>query len=75
MSKPPKVAGKCDVSGEDLIQRKDDNEETVRKRLDVFKATIDPIISYYSDKNILEKLDADATPDAIFDAFKKIVKG
>ena len=30
LSRPPKVAGKCDVSGEDLIHRKDDNEETVR---------------------------------------------
>ena len=45
---PPKVAGKDDVTGEDLIQRDDDQEATVRKRLDVYDAQTKPLISYYS---------------------------
>ena len=46
---PPKVAGKDDVTGEDLIQRVDDLEETVRKRLEVYQNQTRPLVEYYSD--------------------------
>lgn len=46
---PPKVAGKDDVTGEDLIQRDDDKEETVKKRLDVYHAQTEPLVKYYAD--------------------------
>jgi adenylate kinase len=45
---PPKVAGKDDATGEDLIQRVDDSEDTVRKRLAVYKAQTIPLIEYYA---------------------------
>jgi len=45
---PPKVAGKDDVTGEDLIQRDDDKEETVRKRLQVYDNQTRPLVDYYS---------------------------
>ena len=45
---PPKVAGKDDVTGEDLVQRDDDKEETVRKRLDVYSQQTRPLVDYYS---------------------------
>jgi adenylate kinase len=45
---PPKVEGKDDVTGEDLIQRDDDKEETVRKRLAVYHEQTEPLIEYYS---------------------------
>ncbi len=45
---PPKVAGKDDVTGEDLIQREDDREETVKKRLAVYHAQTKPLVDYYS---------------------------
>ena len=45
---PPKVAGKDDVTGEDLILRVDDAEETVRKRLAVYKNQTRPLVEYYS---------------------------
>jgi adenylate kinase len=44
---PPKVAGQDDVTGEALIQREDDKEETVRKRLAVYHAQTEPLIAYY----------------------------
>ena len=44
---PPKVAGKDDVSGEDLIQRDDDKEDTVKRRLDVYHAQTKPLVAYY----------------------------
>ena len=46
---PPKVAGKDDETGEDLIQRDDDKEETVKKRLDIYHAQTEPLVKYYSD--------------------------
>ena len=46
---PPKVAGKDDETGEDLIQREDDQEETVRKRLDVYHAQTLPLVGFYQD--------------------------
>jgi adenylate kinase len=44
---PPKVEGKDDETGEDLIQRDDDKEETVKKRLDVYAAQTQPLIKFY----------------------------
>ena len=45
---PPKVAGKDDVTGEPLVQRDDDREETVRKRLEVYRAQTRPLVDYYT---------------------------
>jgi adenylate kinase len=46
---PPKVAGLDDVTGEALIQRADDTEETVKKRLEVYSAQTRPLVNYYAD--------------------------
>ncbi|AUM00045.1 adenylate kinase [Zoogloeaceae bacteirum Par-f-2] len=46
---PPKVEGKDDVTGEALIQRDDDREETVKKRLEVYHAQTKPLVQYYTD--------------------------
>jgi len=45
---PPKVEGKDDETGEDLIQRDDDQEDTVKKRLDIYHEQTEPLINYYS---------------------------
>ncbi|MBS0407049.1 MAG: adenylate kinase [Proteobacteria bacterium] len=45
---PPKVEGKDDVTGEPLVQRADDQEDTVRKRLDVYSQQTRPLVDYYS---------------------------
>jgi len=45
---PPKVDGKDDVTGEDLVQRDDDKEETVKKRLEVYSAQTRPLVDYYA---------------------------
>jgi adenylate kinase len=46
---PPRIAGKDDVTGEDLIQREDDREETVKKRLVVYHEQTEPLIAYYAE--------------------------
>lgn len=59
---PPKEEGKDDVTGELLIQRDDDHEDTVRKRLDVYHAQTEPLIDYYKD---WEKAGESAAPKYI----------
>jgi len=44
---PPKVEGRDDATGEPLVQRDDDREETVRKRLEVYRAQTRPLVDYY----------------------------
>ena len=56
---PPKVEGKDDVTGEDLIQREDDKEETVKKRLQVYSDQTRPLVDYYSN---WAKAEPDAAP-------------
>lgn len=45
---PPRIAGKDDLTGEPLVQRDDDREETVRKRLEVYQQQTRPLVDYYS---------------------------
>jgi adenylate kinase len=45
---PPKIAGKDDVTGEDLVQRDDDKEETVKKRLEIYHSQTKPLVAFYS---------------------------
>ncbi len=69
--KAPKREGVCDKCGaSELRQRKDDNEETVKARLDVFKATIEPILAYYKAQGRLERVDASADPESVFKQLK-----
>jgi len=56
---PPKVAGIDDVTGEALIQRDDDKEETVKKRLEVYSAQTRPLVNYYAS---WAKADPEAAP-------------
>lgn len=51
---PPKTPGVDDVTGEELIQRKDDQEATVRNRLEVYRAQTQPLIDYYKDYSKLD---------------------
>lgn len=75
ITRPPKVEGKCDVSGEDLVFRKDDNEQTVRNRLNVFKETITPVLDYYRSKGILKTVDATQSTENVLSQLKKFIEG
>lgn len=55
---PPKVEGLDDVTGEPLTHRKDDNEDTLRKRLAVFHEQTKPLVEYYERAGILRRIDA-----------------
>jgi len=51
---PPKVPGKDDETGEDLVQREDDKPESVRNRLEVFQASTEPVLEFYRKMGILQ---------------------
>jgi len=55
---PPRKDEVCDRCGTKLIQREDDREEVIRKRLSVYREQTAPLVEYYSGRNILVKLDA-----------------
>ncbi len=63
---PPKVEGVCDVTGDPLIQRDDDKEEVVRERMNVFEATIDPILEFFNKNGHLATIDADQDLDQVY---------
>jgi adenylate kinase len=58
-NKPPKSAGVCDVCHGVLYQRTDDNEETIRKRMEVYTATTQPIVDYYATTGRLKQISGD----------------
>jgi len=73
---PPKRAGVCDVDGcgGELIQRIDDQEDTIRERLRVYHETTEPIIGYYDQQGILKTVSGTgAKPDAVFHKIEEIL--
>ena len=67
LTNPPKVEGVCDVTGEPLIHRDDDEEEVVRSRMEVFKNTIDPLLKFYSEEDNLVKIAADNEVNGVYE--------
>lgn len=63
---PPKVEGKDDVTGEPLIQRKDDNEEALKTRLKAYNTQTVPILDYYNKRGILSTINADQKIDEVW---------
>lgn len=73
---PPKVAGKDDETGEDLIQRDDDKEDAIKHRLEVYTEQTQPLIDYYRKKGLLKdvKTNNNMTPEEVFEETKKVLK-
>ena len=61
--KPPKIEGICDICGSKLIQRADDNEETVKQRLKTYHETSENLIDYYKNQDILYTVKLNAASD------------
>ena len=70
---PTKVEGICDRCGENLILRDDDKPETVKKRLDVYHAQTQPLIDYYTEKNVLKSVDGTKDMEEVFQAIVDIL--
>jgi adenylate kinase len=63
---PPEESGVCDECGGDLIHREDDNEESVRNRLDVFDENTAPVIEHYEDREDFVAVDGEQSLDAVW---------
>lgn len=71
---PPQITDQCDKCGGDLIQRDDDKEETIKKRLEVYNSETLPLVEYYHKKNIMTRIDADKdVKDRFRDVWKRLV--
>lgn len=70
---PPKQEGFCDIDGDKLILRDDDKPETVKKRLDVYHDQTQPLIEYYSSKQILKEVDGTVDMEDVFTAIVQIL--
>ena len=66
---------KCAVCGEELIQRKDDSEETVLARLNVYHEQTAPLVDFYQKKGTLKVIDGAQDMDTIFESILAVVKG
>jgi adenylate kinase len=70
---PPKHEGRCDVDGSRLIQRDDDRPEVVRKRLEVYHAETEPLISYYDERGLLRRVDGTRSPTEVHDHIRAVL--
>ncbi|WP_226023237.1 adenylate kinase [Halomicrobium salinisoli] len=70
---PPEEEGVCDECGGQLIQRDDDNEESVRNRLDVFDENTQPVIDHYADREAFAEIDGEGTPTEVWSEIRDAV--
>ena len=66
-SRPPRSAGVCDACGSALVQRADDAEETVLRRLEVYREQTEPLVAYYRSRGRLTEVTADGTPQEVYE--------
>jgi adenylate kinase len=62
---PPKHEGICDQDGSRLMQRDDDKEETIRRRLEVYRSQTEPLIEHYDEAGMLRRFDGTRHPDEV----------
>lgn len=70
---PPTIHGKCNVCGSDVIQRKDDTEETVSERLDVYERQTQPLIDFYKERNLLSTVEGTQAINEVFESICNIL--
>lgn len=73
-NRPPRVAGRCDVCGGELIQRDDDKAEAIRTRLHAYAVTCDPVLEHYRQQGLLREIDASGDPDAVFIHTREVIQ-
>ena len=72
---PPRVSGICDKCGGNLIQREDDREETIRRRLQVYREQTEPLIGYYKSQGLLKTVEGMGETGEIFARISRVLEG
>ncbi len=75
VAKPPKVDGICDLDGATLLQRKDDSEDTIRHRFEVYHEQTSPLVQFYELQGLLTHINAMATADEVFQKLMAVAEG
>lgn len=70
---PPKAAGKCDRCGGELYQRADDNEDTVRERLRVYRSQTEPLIDHYDRDGVVRRVRGTGPIESIYEAIQAAI--
>ena len=71
---PPKKEGVCDLCGAELVQRRDDNPQVIKERINVFLKESKPLLDFYRDKNILINIDARNDKDKVLNEIGRIIE-
>ena len=74
VNKPPRVAGRCDACGGELIQRDDDKPGAIRTRLQAYAATCNPVLEYYRRQGLLREIEASGDPEAVFAHTRAVIE-
>ena len=64
---------KCTNAGGELIQREDDNEETIANRLDVYRQQTQPLVEFYEKRDKLKTINADGSIDEVYERFQQAI--
>jgi len=70
----PEDLAECENLGGELIKREDDNEDTIRNRLDVYKEKTEPLISYYENENLLKRVNAEGSMEEVYKGLLAAIK-
>jgi adenylate kinase len=71
VTNPPKVPGRCDIDGTPLVQREDDQEETILHRLEVYGERTKPLYDLYAERGILSSVDAIGSTEQVYQRLLK----
>jgi adenylate kinase len=74
LSAPPLINWTCDVCGGEVVQREDDTEEAIRRRLELYERQTTPLIEWYRDRNQLEIVGGTGTPDAVTRRMVRVIE-
>nr|WP_302054381.1 adenylate kinase [Paenibacillus sp. AK121] len=72
---PPKIEGICDKDGGELYQRPDDNEDSVRTRLDEYSNKTAPLLTFYENQNLLRHIDGEQDIDVVSQNIVSLLRG
>lgn len=72
-NKPPRVSGKCDVCKTDLVQREDDREEVIKRRLEVYREKTRPLLNWYQARGIVKTIRGDLDIKELPRALKRLL--
>jgi adenylate kinase len=73
-SSPREELDECTNAGGELIEREDDNEETIKNRLDVYRSQTEPLVDFYRRRGKLRTVDADGSIDEVYDRFLDVLQ-